>query len=195
MDTENTIERFVTVDTYEFAVTLFLISEGAFFAFLIIAYVYFHVSMTSGPNASNSLDPLKTGIYTLFLLASSFTMGTAERKLRRGSRRGFEGWLLTTIIFGAIFLFGQGREYFHLYSENVTVSRNVFGTSFFTLTGFHGLHVLLGLLCLCILFGLALAGDFQDGRSNAIRSVALYWHFVDWVWVVIFSVIYVWALF
>ncbi len=94
-----------------------------------------------------------------------------------------------------LFLFGQGREYFNLYRNDVTVSRNVFGTSFFTLTGFHGLHVMLGLLALCILLGLAMAGDFQTGQSNAIRAVALYWHFVDWIWVLIFFVVYVWALF
>ena len=195
MDAESTVERFVTVDTYQFAVTLFLISEGAFFAFLIIAYVYFHGSMTSGPNASSSLNPLKTGIYSVFLLASSFTVSAAERKLSSGRRRAFSGWLLTTILLGAIFLVGQGREYFNLYRNDVTVSRNVFGTSFFTLTGFHGLHVLLGLLALCIVFALAMGGDFKTGRSNAIRAVALYWHFVDWIWVVIFFVVYVWALF
>jgi cytochrome c oxidase subunit III len=195
MNTEGTVERFVTADPYQFAVTLFLISEGVFFLFLIIAYVYFHGSMNSGPGASNSLNPLKTGIYSVFLIASSFTVRAAEKKLSSGRRRAFEGWLLTTIVLGAIFLVGQGREYFNLYQADVTVSRNVFGTSFFTLTGFHGLHVLLGLIALCILFALALAGGFQTEPSNAIRAVALYWHFVDWIWVVIFSVVYVWALF
>ena len=195
MATEGTVERFVTADSYQFAVTLFLISEGAFFAFLIIAYVYFHGSMTLGPNAGNSLNPLKSGIYSIFLLASSFTVSTAERKLSSGHHRAFSGWLLATILLGAIFLVGQGREYFNLYRNDVTVSRNIFGTSFFTLTGFHGLHVLLGLLALCILFALAIGGDFQTGRSNSIRAVALYWHFVDWIWVVIFFVVYVWALF
>ncbi|MGA7291460.1 MAG: cytochrome c oxidase subunit 3 [Terriglobales bacterium] len=195
MDAEGTVERFVTVDTYQLAVTLFLISEGAFFAFLIIAYVYFHGSMTSGPNASNSLNPLRTGIYSVFLLASSFTVRTAEHRFSSGRRRAFAGWLLTTILLGTVFLVGQAREYFNLYRNDVTVSRNVFGTSFFTLTGFHGLHVLLGLLALCILFALALAGEFETGESDAIRVVALYWHFVDWIWVVIFFVVYVWALF
>ncbi len=195
MATEGTVERLVTVDSYQFAVTLFLISEGAFFAFLIIAYVYFHGSMTTGPNAGNSLNPLKSGIYSIFLLASSFTVSTAERKLSGGHPRAFSGWLLTTILLGAIFLVGQGREYFNLYRADVTVSRNIFSTSFFTLTGFHGLHVLMGLLSLCILFALALGGDLQTGRSNAVRAVALYWHFVDWIWVVIFVVVYVWALF
>ena len=195
MDAEGTLERFVTGDIYSFAVTLFLISEGAFFAFLIIAYVYFHGTMTAGPNARNSLDPLRTGIYSVFLLASSFTVRTAERKFSNGNRRAFAAWLLTTILLGAIFLAGQGREYFTLYRADVTVSRNIFGTSFFTLTGFHGLHVLLGLVALSILFGLALGGTFKNGESSAIRSVALYWHFVDWVWVVIFFVVYVWAFF
>ena len=195
MDAEGTIEGFVTHDIYSFGVTLFLISEGAFFAFLIIAYVYFHGSMASGPNAGSSLNPLKTGVYSGFLLASSFTVRTAERTFSRGQRRASAGWLLTTILLGTVFLVGQAREYLHLYRADVTVNRNVFGTSFFTLTGFHGLHVLLGFAALCILFALALSGALESGNSRAIRSVALYWHFVDWIWVVIFSVVYVWALF
>jgi heme/copper-type cytochrome/quinol oxidase subunit 3 len=182
-------------DNNKLAMLLFLISEGTFFLFLIIAYVYYHSISSTGVMAAKVLDPLKAGIYTVFLLSSSLTVWRAEVGLRRGSQRAFRGWLLVTIILGAVFLFGQGSEYLHLYGEDVTVSRDIFGTSFFTLTGFHGLHVLLGLVALVVIFALALKGDFTEKHSSAVETVALYWHFVDWIWVVIFSVIYLWTVF
>jgi len=182
-------------DNNKLGMLLFIISEGTFFAFLIIAYVYYHSTSHTGVMAAKVLDPLRTGIYTVFLLSSSFTMWRAERNLRRGNSPAFRIWLLITILLGAVFLAGQGGEYLHLYGEDVTVSRNIFGTSFFTLTGFHGLHVLLGLISLGVLFALALKGEFQKNHSSAVEAVALYWHFVDWVWVVIFSVIYLWTVF
>ncbi|HUZ47562.1 MAG TPA: cytochrome c oxidase subunit 3 [Terriglobia bacterium] len=187
--------RFESWDNNKLAMTLFLLSEGTFFVFLIIAYVYYHSLSNTGVEAAKVLDPLKTGIYTIFLLSSSFTVWQSEKSLRRGKQRAFQTWLLVTIVLGAIFLFGQGSEYLHLYGENVTISRNIFGTSFFTLTGFHGLHVLLGLISLAVIFVLALTGEFAEKHSSAVEAIALYWHFVDWVWVVIFSVIYLWTLF
>lgn len=182
-------------DNNKLAMLFFLLSEGTFFAFLIIAYVYYHAVSNTGVIAAKVLDPLKTGVYTIFLLSSSLTVWRAEKGLRRGSQRAFKSWLLVTIILGAVFLFGQGSEYLHLYGEDVTISRDIFGTSFFTLTGFHGLHVLLGLIALAVIFALALKGEFAEKHSSAVETVALYWHFVDWVWVVIFSVIYLWTVF
>ena len=191
MNAESTIETFIASDSYRFGMALFLISEGAFFGFLIIAYVYFHGAVKTGPDAANSLHPLRTGLYTICLLASSFTMWRAEVNHRRDQQRStFSYWLMATIGLGLLFIFGQAQEYLQLYQSNVTVSRNVFGTSFFTLTGFHGLHVAMGLIALSVLFGLSFKGNV---KAPAIRSIALYWHFVDWVWVVIFSVIYLWA--
>lgn len=182
-------------DTNRLAMVLFLLSEGTFFAFLIIAYVYYHAISNTGVEAAKVLDPLKTGIYTVFLLSSSFTVWRAEKSLHQRKQKAFRAWLLLTIILGAVFLVGQGREYLHLYGMGVTISANIFGTSFFTLTGFHGFHVFLGLLSLCVIFVLALKGDFLEEHSSAVETVALYWHFVDWIWVVIFSVIYLWAAF
>jgi heme/copper-type cytochrome/quinol oxidase subunit 3 len=181
-------------DNNKLAMLLFLLSEGTFFAFLIIGYVYYHSISNTGAMAAKVLDPVKAGIYTVFLLSSSFTVWRAESSLRRGSKRGFQAWLLVTIVLGAVFLVGQGREYLHLYGEDVTVSRNIFGTSFFTLTGFHGLHVLLGLIMLIVIWALAWRGEFEEKHSSAVEAVALYWHFVDWIWVVIFSVVYLWAV-
>lgn len=193
MDAENTIAPFGICDENRFAMVLFLISEGAFFVFLIVAYVYFHGSDKTGPNAMNSLHPFTTGVFTLALLGSSFTMWRAEKSYESGRMGHFRSWLGATIALGAIFMFGQGREYAQLYRANVTVSRNLFGSSFFTLTGFHGLHVILGIIALSVLLGLALK-DSPHPKASAVRTLALYWHFVDWVWVVIFAVVYLWAV-
>lgn len=193
MDADNSIERFGMADENHLAMVLFLISEGVFFAFLIIAYIYFHGSETTGPNAVNSLDPSKTGVFTVALLASSFTMWRAEKNHARRNFASFRNWMLATIGLGTIFMVGQGREYFHLYQSDVTVSRNIFSSAFFTLTGFHGLHVMLGLIALLIFAGLAWR-DFENLQRPAVRTIALYWHFVDWVWVVIFTVVYLWAV-
>ncbi len=170
---------------------LFVASEAFFFISLIVSYLYYHNQASTGPASVQSLDIESTGIFTLFLLGSSLTMWRARKGLERQQPGAFKGWLLTTIVFGIVFLVGQGREYLHLYHEDVTVSRNIFGSSFFTLTGFHGLHVLIGLILLTILFGLALAGDFEDAESPAIESAEIYWHFVDAVWIVVFTVVYV----
>jgi heme/copper-type cytochrome/quinol oxidase subunit 3 len=102
-------------------------------------------------------------------------------------------WILATIILGATFIYGQGLEWKGLIDKNITISRNVFGTTFFTLTGFHGFHVCAGLIMLTLLLGLSLAGDFKGPKSDAVECISIYWHFVDGVWIVVFSVIYLWA--
>ncbi|MCA1667580.1 MAG: cytochrome c oxidase subunit I [Thermomicrobia bacterium] len=177
---------------------LFLASEAVFFVLLILAFIYYHKnffneSSGSPPNAGRVLDPVKTGIYTVCLLASSLTIWWAGHSLKRGNQRMMRLSLFATVILGAIFLYGQGREYQHLISQNVTISRNLFGSTFFTLTGFHGLHVFMGLVAITILFGLALAGAFKKPHSVAIEAISLYWHFVDVVWIVIFATVYLWA--
>ncbi len=101
------------------------------------------------------------------------------------------GWLIATIVLGGIFIGGQGLEYWHLFESGVAVNSNLFATTFFTLTGFHGLHVCVGLIALLIMLGLALAGDFRKGRSPALPAIGLYWHFVDVVWVIVLSVVYI----
>jgi heme/copper-type cytochrome/quinol oxidase subunit 3 len=174
-------------------VGFFIASESIFFLMLILAYVNFHGSETDGPTAVNSLNPVVTGIFSLFLFASSFTIWLAGKSLRNKNHFMLKIWILTTIVLGAVFIFGQGLEWSGLIDKNITISRNVFGTTFFTLTGFHGFHVCVGLIMLSLLLGLALAGDFKGPKSDAVECISLYWHFVDVVWVVVFSVIYLWA--
>lgn len=106
------------------------------------------------------------------------------------------GWLGLTIALGAVFLAGQAAEYWKLFKSGVDVGTNIFATSFFTLTGFHGLHVFIGFLALLIFFWLAWRGDFADGKhSDAFESAGYYWHFVDVVWVFVLLTVYILPLF
>jgi heme/copper-type cytochrome/quinol oxidase subunit 3 len=98
---------------------------------------------------------------------------------------------MITVLLGAIFLVGQGKEYWRLINDHVTIGNSVFGTSFYTLTGFHGFHVFVGLIILSILLSLIFLGDFNKHPSNVISTVGIYWHFVDAVWIVVFTVVYV----
>jgi len=168
----------------------FLVTESVFFLMLILAYLYYNSHPMSGPSPDSMLNAQRTGLYTLCLLASSLTIWLAEKQLRAGRPVAFRWLLGLTLGLGSVFLFGQGREYFRIFHAGVLVNSNLFATTFFTLTGFHGLHVCVGLVALLILMGLALAGDFKSGRLEAVRSIGLYWHFVDAVWLVVFSVIY-----
>lgn len=180
-----------TIDKNRLGMLLFLVNEAVFFGLLIFAYINYRNSVGAGPNAANSLDVGTTSIFTACLLASSLTIWLADKSLARGSHLGVIGWLLATIALGATFLVGQGLEYARLLSQDVTVSRNLFGTTFFTLTGFHGFHVFVGLFMLTILAGFAIAGHYKGGKSSSLGAISLYWHFVDVVWVVIFSLVYV----
>jgi cytochrome c oxidase subunit 1/cytochrome c oxidase subunit I+III len=175
------------------AVWTFIASETSFFLILIFAYVFYNAYLTpgSGPSAHASLDVQKAGIYTAFLLASSVTLWRSEKALEEGAHGRANVWLALTLSLGGVFLAGQAREYLALYQSGVSLTSNLFATTFFTLTGFHGLHVTAGLIALGIVLALSLLGDFRRRPSRLLRNVGLYWHFVDAVWVVVFTVVYV----
>ncbi|HEY1696078.1 MAG TPA: cytochrome c oxidase subunit I [Polyangiaceae bacterium] len=173
------------------AVWTFIASETGFFLILILAYVFFDVTGTkSGPRAASVLDVTKTGAFTACLFASSFTLWLSERAEHRKDHAGVARWLAVTILLGGVFLVGQGSEYLGLFQRGMGVATNLFATTFFTLTGFHGLHVTVGLFALMIVFGLARGGDFRRRPSSLLRAVGLYWHFVDVVWLFVFSIVY-----
>jgi heme/copper-type cytochrome/quinol oxidase subunit 3 len=174
---------------------LFIASESVFFAALILAYAFYRTSPQQGPTPQGSLSPLLTGFFSLFLFSSSFTMWQADRSLQQQKPKRMAIWIAVTMLLGTIFLVGQGIEWAHLIDAGTTVSRNLFGTTFFTLTGFHGAHVIIGLIILGTVFGLTLAGEFQGPRSAGVDAASIYWHFVDGVWVVIYSVIYLTIVF
>jgi heme/copper-type cytochrome/quinol oxidase subunit 3 len=172
---------------------LFIGSESVFFVLLILAYVVYHTTSASGAEAARFLDVGKTSVFTVALFSSSLTMWRSGVNFRRARRRAALSWLLATIVLGGVFLVGQGSEYAHLIGENVTISRDLFGTTFFTLTGFHGLHVFIGLIILTTYFFIELRSDLPH-RPEAVEAVSIYWHFVDAVWVVIFPTVYLWVM-
>ncbi len=168
----------------------FIASEAVFFVLLVLAFVVLQAAPTGGPTAASSLDPLRTGLYSIALFASSFTLLWGERGGAHGSRARLSAGIFVTAALGIVFLAFQAHEWARLLAQGVTVRRNPFGTAFYTLTGFHGLHVAIGVVILLVLLGLALGGALRDGGAGALAAGALYWHFVDVVWDVIYSVVY-----
>lgn len=166
-------------------------TEAMFFLALIMAFVYFSSSPGFKHEQIHALEIKQTGIFSLLLFSSSFTFWRAEQNYQRRRIGRLKFWLLFTILLGLIFLAGQAHEYFSLFKENVNIAGSIFGTTFFTLTGFHGLHVIVGLIILSIVTLLAFLGDYDSGKSSVISTVGIYWHFVDIVWVFVFSIVYV----
>jgi heme/copper-type cytochrome/quinol oxidase subunit 3 len=167
----------------------FIVSEAMFFLLLVCAYVVFN--RATGEHApARVLEVGRTALFTIMLLASSVTLWRAERALRNDDRQGFLKWLGLTLGLGAVFLVNQAGEYAGLLRRGVNISSSMFGSTFFTVTGFHGLHVFAGLVVLAILFALGKKGRLTSGRSDVLSAIGYYWHFVDVVWIVVFSVIY-----
>ncbi|HJX41038.1 MAG TPA: heme-copper oxidase subunit III [Anaerolineales bacterium] len=167
---------------------LFLASEVMFFGGLISAFL--HYKLNNPSLESGLLDVLLVGGNTFVLLTSSYTVVMALAAARAGNPAGLVRNLLLTAVLGAAFLAGQGYEFASLIREGMTPTSSVFGSSFFTLTGFHGLHVLVGLLWALRNLAKALRGGFDQGRRLGVEIFGLYWHFVDIVWIVLFTVIY-----
>ena len=171
---------------------LLVATEAMFFLCLIMAFIYLSVIAGYVPAEENALSITSTGIFSIFLVASSGTFMLAERGYKKSNITSMKAWLAATIVLAIIFLFGQGKEYVHLiHAEQITLSSSLFGTGFFTLTGFHGLHVVIGILLLSVLLIMAMLGDFKKPGSNLLSTAGIYWHFVDIVWIVVFTVIYV----
>jgi heme/copper-type cytochrome/quinol oxidase subunit 3 len=185
-------ERLRGAERHRLLMVFFICSESVFFLSLIIAYITYHGA--SGTRPGDVLSVPRTGLFSLALFASSGTLALAERAHRRRQGGRLRLWLLATIALGIVFLLGQALEWRGLLAQGVTLSRDLFGTTFFTLTGFHGLHVIVGLLALATVTAVGFAGELDGGDEAAIGTVSLYWHFVDAVWVIIFSVIYLWTL-
>lgn len=138
------------------------------------------------------LDVFKTGIFSIALFASSFTLWLAEKAHAKQSGLAIF-WMLVTIALGTIFIAGQAMEYAGLIRENLTISRDMFGSTFFTLTGFHGFHVIVGLILLSIALFIMTRGKNQHEITEVgLTCVSMYWHFVDVVWIAVFSVVYLW---
>lgn len=169
----------------------FIASEALIFANLIAAYLYLEIRNGSWRLPSGELLDWKYALVnTLILLSSSVPVRIAGRGIASGNRRNLVLGLIGTIILGAIFLGGQAYEYISLIGEGFTIQTGSFGSAFFTLTGFHGLHVTIGLIFLIICLIRAMRGDFTAKKHFAVEAGEMYWHFVDVVWVVVFTVVY-----
>ena len=174
----------IVQDRVLLGVAVFIASESVFFLAIVLAYLAYRDAGLA--TAKANLDVVRTAVFSVALFSSSATMAIAARRSSRA-------WLVATIVLGAVFLLGQGSEYARLLASGIGPGRELFGTTFFTLTGLHGLHVLGGLVALVALLAV------HSRRASAVRPVAfeavgLYWHFVDAVWVVVFSVVYLGTL-
>jgi cytochrome c oxidase subunit III len=175
----------------QWGVASFLVSEVAFFGTLITTYVNFLGKPQSGPTPAVLSLGLVIGT-TACLLSSSVTVHLAGRALRAGARPGFLAWWAATIGLGVVFLAGTAFEWNGLISRHgLTISTNVFGSTYYTLVGFHAFHVTAGVITMLIVLGLALRGRVTAGHPVAAEMTSWYWHFVDVVWVVVFTVVYV----
>lgn len=165
-------------------------TEVVFFACLIVAYLYFWRDGHFQKQVATALHPGKTAVFTGLLVLSSGSFYLAEKAYRSLSNEMVKIFLGATLLLGLIFLVGQAREYYNLVSSGITISKTEFGSSFFTLTGFHALHVLIGLVVISIIWVLVLNDKFGTHRQDVLATAGLYWHFVDAVWLCVFTVIY-----
>ena len=167
-----------------------IIAESSIFTIFVVAYLYYVGKSLTGPTPR---DVLETPIfYTICLLSSSLTIHLAGKFLERDRRGAFLGLWVLTIILGALFLYGTGHEWRRLiYERGLTISTNLFGTTYYSLVGLHAFHVTAGLVMLCIVLMFGLAGRLGGDQSARVGVLSLYWHFVDSVWVVVFTVVYI----
>ena len=164
-------------------------AESAIFVIFIVAYAFYIGKTTSGPTPSVLSPPI---FLSICLLSSSATMEMALRALGRGSARSFSLWWLATFVLGATFLVGTALEWRHLIvDEGLTISTNLFGTTYYSLVGLHAFHVTLGLILIAAVAAFGALGRVTREHLGKLEVVGLYWHFVDTVWVVVFTLVYV----
>ncbi|MGA3240450.1 MAG: heme-copper oxidase subunit III [Bryobacteraceae bacterium] len=167
-----------------------IVAEAAIFTIFVVAYIFYLGKSVSGPTPQQVLDiPI---FNTICLLSSSLTIHFADRALDRGQMVPFQIFWFLTFALGAIFLAGTGMEWHRLiYTAGLTISTNLFGTTYYSLVGLHALHVTFGLLGLGLVMVLALASKLKQEHAGRVGVFSLYWHFVDAVWVVVFTVVYI----
>jgi cytochrome c oxidase subunit 3/cytochrome o ubiquinol oxidase subunit 3 len=167
-----------------------IIAESAIFTIFVVAYLFYIGKSVSGPTPR---DVLETPIfYTICLLSSSVTIHYAGKSLERGRQGAFLALWILTVVLGGLFLFGTAQEWHRLiYEHGLTISTNLFGTTYYSLVGLHAFHVSVGLAMLGVVAILAAVGHFSVSQSTRVDVISLYWHFVDAVWIVVFTVVYV----
>jgi cytochrome c oxidase subunit III len=167
-----------------------IIAESAIFTIFVVAYLFYVGKSLTGPTPREVLEtPI---LYTICLLSSSLTIHFAGKLLERGRRGAFLVLWLFTITLGALFLYGTGQEWHRLiYEHGLTISTNLFGTTYYSLVGLHAFHVTAGLISLSIVLFFGLAGHIGTEQTARVNVLSMYWHFVDAVWIVVFTVVYV----
>ena len=166
-----------------------IVAESAIFTSFVVAYLYYLGRDLSGPTPKQVLElPI---LNTICLLSSSATITFALWALARGSIKGFGAWWLATILLGGYFLFGTWLEWKNLiFNKGLSIQTNLFGTTFYSLVGLHAFHVVLGLIALLIVMLLTIAGAVKREHTERAEILSIYWHFVDGIWIVVFTVVY-----
>ena len=167
-----------------------IIAESAIFTIFVVAYLFYLGKSITGPTPGEMLEtPI---FYTICLLSSSLTIHFAAKSLERDYRRLFLALWMLTIALGGLFLYGTAQEWHRLiYQHGLTISTNLFGTTYYSLVGLHALHVTVGLIMLLVVAIFGLSGRIGVSQSDRVAVLSMYWHFVDAVWVVVFTVVYV----
>ncbi len=167
-----------------------IVTETALFTIFAVAYLFYIGKSLTGPYPAQVLEP--PILATICLLGSSVTIMLAERAFRKDANGSFRLWWLITILLAVVFLGWTALEWRRLiYQHNLTIATNLFGTSFYSLVGLHATHVVAGLTLLTLVFWLSLRGVVTRSYSEHIEMISWYWHFVDAVWVVVFTVVYI----
>lgn len=171
------------------AMLCLIIGESAIFTIFVVAYIFYIGRSLSGPTPKILDVPI---FMTVCLLSSSITIMIAEHAIEHGRMALFTAFWALTMTLGIIFIVGTGFEWHDLiYNQGLTISTNLFGTTFYSLVGLHATHVILGLMMLGIVLIFTLLGRINQSHAERIKVLALYWHFVDAVWVVVFTVVYI----
>jgi cytochrome c oxidase subunit 3 len=165
-------------------------AEAAIFTIFVVAYLFYIGKSVSGPQPKDVLHaPI---FYTVCLLSSSLTIHAAVRRLVAGNLAAFARLWLLTIVLGGAFLYGTAREWVHLiFQDGLTVSTNLFGTTYYSLVGLHAFHVTVGLLALILVALFYFAAKLRREHAERLEVLSMYWHFVDAVWIVVFTIVYV----
>jgi cytochrome c oxidase subunit III len=165
-------------------------AESTVFIIFVVAYLFYIGKSLTGPMPQNVLHaPV---FYTVCLLSSSLTIHLAVKSIRQGMAGNFRNWWFVTIALGVTFLYGTAHEWYRLiFEEGLTIHTNLFGTTYYSLVGLHGFHVIVGLILLSAVLAFTVSGHVKQEHTYRLDVLSLYWHFVDAVWVVVFTVVYV----
>jgi len=170
---------------------VFLASEVMFFTGLIGSYIILRWGASeSWPAPGEVLNIGVTAGNTFLLICSSVAMVKAFAAIEEGDQKHLKLWLLATIVMGASFVGVQAYEYTHLIHEGFLPSSGLYGSTFYAMTGFHGFHVTMGVLCMIWVLGKAMRGHYTQENHQGVETIGLYWHFVDLVWIILFTIVY-----